>query len=91
MNYPRNRHHHKPGDLILHDSDAKEPYMLMRFLKYGSDGRGQTEYLDDDLCRKWGSGEKSKLWNRNSVLHRASRFNVETPNPEAPCPQTPRS
>lgn len=79
MNYESNAVHWKPGDLVLHDSDAKRRDMLMRVVNYATDGRCRTEYLFDspDRRRMWRRGKRSTLLNPTVVLHDPARFGID--------------
>lgn len=79
MNYEPNTVHWRPGDLVLHDSDAKERHMLMRVVNYATDGRCRTEYLFDspDRRRMWRRGKRSTLLNPTVVLHDPARFGID--------------
>lgn len=72
MNYEPSTVLWEPGDLVLHDADAKEPRMLMRVLRYGRDGRCVTVYhtggVDGKCRRQWK--------NRPAVLHDPARFGI---------------
>lgn len=49
MNYPENTTRWKPGDLVIHDADAKESRMLMRVTGYSkTNGLCITRYLDPE-------------------------------------------
>jgi hypothetical protein len=76
MNYEPNTRVWKPGDLVIHDCDAKRTDMLMRVIRYLPDGRCQTEYVDNKLAKRWGKGTRSKLLNRLDVLHDPNRFGL---------------
>lgn len=79
MNYESNAVHWKPGDLVLHDSDAKRRDMLMRVVNHATDGRCRTEYLFDSPGRRrmWKRGKRSTLLNRTEVLHDPARFGID--------------
>lgn len=70
MNDRPNTKRWNPGDLVIHDLDAKQPRMLMRVLGYrSSDDFCHTEYVDAELKAEWGAGERSQLFNVLACLH----------------------
>lgn len=81
MNYEANTTQWKPGDLVVHDCDAKTPDMLMRVVNYTHDGLCRTEYVKqtDIRLKRWGRGKRSRLVNRVAVLHDPKRFSIPTP------------
>lgn len=89
MNYPANTIQWKPGDLVLHDADAKREDMLMRVVNYARDGRCRTEYVTDSENMRWrmfGRGKRSRLLNPISVLHDPARFGVSVEKEVKLCP-----
>jgi hypothetical protein len=78
VNYTANTTHWQPGDLVLHDADAKRSDMLMRVIRYReSDGFCQTEYVESEKSEQWGKGARSRLWNRLAVLHDPRLFGIQ--------------
>jgi len=83
MNYQPNTTEWKPGDLVIHDADAKRPDMLMVVLgriKSGPNkGMFKTRYLNTDACRSRGSMHqwRKTIW-KNSIgsLHDPTRFGI---------------
>lgn len=70
MNYPANTTRWRIGSVVIHDCDAKEPYMLMRVVGYQRDGLARCQYIH-------ASHKTSKIWpNPISVLHDPSRFRM---------------
>ena len=61
MNYEPNTVKWKPGDLVLHDADAKEWRVMMRVVNYAVDGR--CPGLDHSK-----SGEKSLTISTNGFI-----------------------
>lgn len=70
MNYEPNTTHWHKGDIVLHDSDAKEPKMLMRVIGYTRDGLCKTQYID--RSRHTRQIYKNEL----RYLHDAARFGL---------------
>lgn len=52
VGYTPNLIHWSVGDFVLHDADAKEPYMLMQVIGYTKDGLVRTKYVDRDRSKK---------------------------------------
>lgn len=83
MNYEANTIEWKPGDLVLHDDDAKRADMLMvvisRIRSGPNAGRYRTRYLNTDACeaRKAMHQYRRTVW-KNSIekLHDPARFGV---------------
>jgi len=68
MNYPANTTHWRIGDVVIHDCDAKEPWMLMRVTGYQRDGLARCQYIH-------ASHNLKKIWpNPISDLHDPARF-----------------
>ncbi len=79
MNYEPNATHWQPGDLVVHDADAKEPRMLMKVIGYRKDGLCRTEYIDADVKQKWKRARSGALVNELRALHDPRRFGIEMP------------
>ncbi len=74
MNYEPNTVKWKPGDIVLHDADAKCREMLMYVMGYTKDGLCRTRYVDSD--RIFGGGWR--VWeNPIEYLHDPIRFGIE--------------
>jgi hypothetical protein len=74
MNYPANTKRWQPGDLVLHDADAKRVEMLMVVIGYHQKtGKCITRY------RKTGyiSGMGVTYYNDVTCLHDPALFDVE--------------
>lgn len=84
MNYPPNTTQWKPGDLVIHDCDAKKPRMLMRVIGYAANGYCRTKYVDAELQSEWGRGEKSRLANPLKYLHDPALWGLELADPDSP-------
>ena len=77
MNYTPNTTKWIPGDLVLHDADAKSPEMLMRVLGYAGDGRCVTVYANKNKINGDHHRRKPARWkNPISHLHDPERFGV---------------
>lgn len=77
MNNPPNEIHWAPGDVVIHDADAKRPDLLMRVVGYTRDGRVRTVYLDPERQSRWGSERHSRLINRMVVLLDPRQFGID--------------
>lgn len=67
MNYKPNTTQWKKGDLVLTDSDAKEPKMLMQVIGYTRDGLCKTQYVF--------KGRKRTIWkNEVKYLHNPEQW-----------------
>ncbi len=67
--YPPNTKDWKPGDIVIHDADAKERRMLMRVTDVLPDGAILSRYISP------GKGNGKKLWlNDKKYLHDPSLF-----------------
>ena len=80
MNYEPNTVKWKPGDLVIHDADAKKYIMLMRVIGYDRQtGDCKTRYITSEM-ESFRSAPKStrKIW-RNDIryLHDPARFGIE--------------
>lgn len=51
MIYKPNEIDWKIGDIVIHDSDAKEEHMLMKVIEYTKDGLIKTELIDHYMGR----------------------------------------
>lgn len=72
-----NTTHWKPGDLVIHDSDAKRADMLMIVLGQNASGIYRTRYAFPWVQpRPW----RRKIW-RNTLewLHDPARFGIAVP------------
>jgi len=80
MNYAANTTRWKPGDLVIHDCDAKSSEMLMRVVGYDkSSGECITVYDRDRH-----SHSRSKRWHNDiKFLHDPERFGIPLLEPEA--------
>ncbi len=80
MIYEQNTTQWKIGDIVIHDSDAKERRMLMKVLGYHQDGMCVTCYLEHTKSRdaRWGKPtfDKSRLINPIRVLHDPKNFGI---------------
>ncbi len=77
MNYPANEIRWKPGDLVIHDADAKTPEMLMIVVGYTGSGQCQTRYHQPS--DRMSKSNKRKVWlNDPKYLHDPARFNIAT-------------
>ena len=87
MNYEPNTVDWKPGDIVIHDDDAKRPEMLMILTaNLGKGGRPatksalllppiETRYLNPNQPM---TGKKI-YYNDKKYLHDPARFGIETP------------
>jgi hypothetical protein len=75
MLYEPNTHHWEVGDLVIHDCDAKQPYMLMRVVGYGRDGLCKTRYIEPKRLSRMRGCFRNEL----RFLHDPKRFNIEIP------------
>lgn len=75
MNYAPNERQWFPGDLVLHDADAKRAEMLMLVVFVTRGGLVRTRYLDYRQPR-------TVYENRIAVLHDPARFGVAVPGGE---------
>lgn len=90
MNYEPNTKEWRPGDLVIHDADAKRPDMLMIVLGLDAYGDYQTIYLDVNraLHTNIAKGSRglelrAKVWtNAGHFLHDPARFGIEVPTRE---------
>jgi len=88
MNYEANTVKWKPGDLVLHDADAKRTEMLMRVIDYTKDGRCITQYAEANQMNGDGHRRKPERWeNPAAHLHDPAQFGVSAPRPSAPEPE----
>lgn len=67
MNYEPNTIRWQPGDLVIHDADAKNRHMLMVVLGHDSRGDVQTIYLHQGECAEYrqtprGLELRAKIW-----------------------------
>lgn len=77
MNYEANTTRWYPGDLVIHDADAKRPEMLMEVLGYAKDGRCQTRYAKATRMNGDSHRRKPETWdNPLSHLHDPARFGI---------------
>ena len=76
MNYEPNTVHWKPGDIVVHDADAKKPYMLMRVTGYDREGLVVTRYVRRE-------NERGAYHNELRYLHDPARFGIDMPLAEA--------
>lgn len=74
MNYDPNTIQWRPGDVVIHDADAKEPRMLMRVIGYDSTGECKTEYILSERNRN------RVFYNPVAYLHSPSRFGLIVPD-----------
>lgn len=75
MNYARNTKEWNPGDLVIHDADAKRDDMLMLVLeKEWKDGAWYywTAYIHQEEGRKTG-----RWFNRGDALHDPKWFKIQ--------------
>lgn len=72
--YPENTQRWRKGELVLHDSDAKEPRMLMRVIGYTRDGLCKTQYVFPDRRRIIWKNDLKNLHNPEQWLKGASRW-----------------
>lgn len=80
MNYQANTIHWRPGDLVLHDADAKTPEMLMVVLGYDRvTGECRTKYVKPDAMYE-GCPGKRVYRNWIESLHDPGRFGIPVPN-----------
>lgn len=72
--YVPNSKHWQRGNIVIHESDAKEPYMLMVVLGYEELDDGKVVYLTQYLNPLHSGAE---IW-RNSIrnLHDPARFEI---------------
>lgn len=75
MNYEANKTQWKRGDIVIHDADAKETYMLMVVQGYDRKGRCITRYLKPDGLRPGFPGGK-EYHNPVTALHNPRRFGL---------------
>jgi len=86
MNYRPNTRAWKPGDLVLHDADAKREEMLMKVIGYTNGGLCRTRYaaaneMNGDALRKR-MRQKPEVWENDiRYLHDPSRFGVTVASP----------
>lgn len=80
MIYEPNTVDWQPGDIVIHDSDAKEPKMLMRVIAVTVDKMG-IEMIDTEYIRD----TNKRCSNLKEYLHDPDRFgiNYEQATPEA--------
>lgn len=82
MNYEPNTTHWKPGDLVIHDADAKSANYLMRVIGYTKHGLVKSRYLDSQVDRRVCRSFKVKaMENDPRYLHDPARFGIELPSP----------
>lgn len=73
MNYEPNTRKWEPGELVLHDADAKTVEMLMVVIDYNRDGTVRTRYRNPAVSNR-------QIWvNDLRVLHDPARFGVAVP------------
>lgn len=72
MNYEANTTQWKPGDLVLHDADAKEMAMLMKVRAIRPDGFVKTRYIHP----AYGKSTQKVYVNDMACLHDPARFGV---------------
>lgn len=81
MNYPPNTRHWQPGDLVLHDADAKRAEMLMVVLGYDrKSGWCRTKYLHPGY---YDGMRKAAMLNELRFLHDPAMFGVSVEKSEA--------
>lgn len=67
--YPANTVRWRKGEIVIHDSDAKEPKMLMVVIGYSRDGLCKTQYVSRE--------HKRTVWkNEIAFLHEPSQFGI---------------
>lgn len=87
MNYARNPIRWTRNDIVIHDSDAKESYMLMRVIGWTRTGLVKTQYVFPDKKR----GITKKIYiNEFDCLHDPKRFNIEVPKDSLGAPMPPK-
>lgn len=59
------------GDIVIHDSDAKEPKMLMKVIGRTRDGLIKTRYCDERM-------KQTVYKNESRYLHKPERFNLDS-------------
>lgn len=75
MIYEPNTTYWKPGDLVIHDADAKQFKMVMEVIGYNnSTGFCITRYLAKPY-----SGMEGIFENEIKYLHDPTRFNIQLP------------
>jgi hypothetical protein len=78
MNYEANTIHWQPGDLVLHDCDAKNPDMLLRVVRYLPDGKVRAEYVNAEKrkAQLFRLRHGNASWFDLAELHDPKRFGV---------------
>ncbi len=76
MLYPPNTTTWKKGDLVIHCSDAKKPYMLMIVTGYTRDGLVKTKYAHPEKPKSPLSGKVLK--NELKYLLDPADFAIDT-------------
>lgn len=80
MLYAPNTTHWGIGDIVIHDADAKEGYMLMRVIGYTKEGLVKTRYVYGEWFGK--SKRKPETYlNDLKYLHDPKRWEIEPPTP----------
>jgi hypothetical protein len=73
MNYEPNNKKWKVGDYVIHDMDAKEPYMLMKVIKIQENGLYITKYAFPRMhARKIYSSWFYSTKNKEELLNKLS-------------------
>lgn len=72
MNYPANTTRWQPGDLVIHEADAKTVDMLRQVIGYTPEGLCRTVYLNS---RRWG---RAVYEDEIGVLHDPAQFEIDT-------------
>ncbi len=67
--YGRNTIRWRPGDLVIHDADAKRVDMVMVVIGYDRKGLCKTRYISDE--------KNKKVWENDIMyLHPLSQFGI---------------
>lgn len=75
MNYPPNTTLWRPGSLVIHDADTKQPCMLMRVTGYDrKTGECLTRYVHPHHFACMGAGVYR---NEAKYLHDPKRFGID--------------
>jgi hypothetical protein len=78
MNYEPNTIKWKPGDIVIHDADAKSEEMLMRVIGYAKDGRCITVYNRKAAMNGENRRRRPTRWeNPITHLHDPARFGLK--------------
>lgn len=74
----------KAGDVVIHDADAKKPFMLMRIVEVRKPTRTRehveyvSEYISEEMRERW-PGKANRWRNPVEALHDPKGYGIVIP------------